>query len=388
MNNAVEITGSPSSAAAAPCWTGSTSRSVGESPGCWGPSGCGKTTLMRCLVGVQQIVGRGHGARPGGRQRPAARPHRLPHAGGERVRRPDRRREPDVLRPGPRPRPVGRRPGDRRRSTSRTPPTRWWARMSGGQRSRASLAVALLGDPDLLVLDEPTVGLDPVLRQQLWQLFHRLADAGSAVLVSSHVMDEAERCDRLLLMREGAVIADGTPAEIRDRTGRSTSRRPSSRSWEARRHEHPDDHRGRRRPGARPAASRPPHDGHAAAPADAADDPAVVDVPGHAGGRVRPDRPEPAGAVPLLHHVPGHQRHDAARALQRHPRTAAADADGQARLPVRLRARLRPDGRPAGRDRGRGQRRSARHGRHRSGLAARRRGGRRRRARHRRWACS
>ena len=91
--------------------------------------------------------------------------------------------------------------------------------MSGGQRSRASLAVALLGDPDLLVLDEPTVGLDPVLRQQLWQLFHRLADAGSAVFVSSHVMDEAERCDRLLLMREGAIIADGSPAEIRDRSG-------------------------------------------------------------------------------------------------------------------------------------------------------------------------
>ena len=91
--------------------------------------------------------------------------------------------------------------------------------LSGGQRSRVSLAVALLGSPDLLVLDEPTVGLDPVLRRDLWELFHRLADAGSTVLVSSHVMDEAERCDRLLLMREGRIIADGSPDEIRERTG-------------------------------------------------------------------------------------------------------------------------------------------------------------------------
>jgi ABC-2 type transport system ATP-binding protein len=92
-------------------------------------------------------------------------------------------------------------------------------KLSGGQLSRASLAVALLGTPDLLVLDEPTVGLDPVLRRDLWGLFHRLADAGAAVLVSSHVMDEAERSDRLLLMREGRIIADGTPDEIRARTG-------------------------------------------------------------------------------------------------------------------------------------------------------------------------
>ncbi|MCW2792334.1 MAG: transporter related protein [Nocardioides sp.] len=93
------------------------------------------------------------------------------------------------------------------------------SRLSGGQLSRASLAVALLGTPDLLVLDEPTVGLDPVLRRDLWALFHRLAESGTAVFVSSHVMDEAERCDRLLLMREGRIIADGTPDEIRQRTG-------------------------------------------------------------------------------------------------------------------------------------------------------------------------
>ncbi len=96
--------------------------------------------------------------------------------------------------------------------------------LSGGQRSRASLAVALLDEPDLLVLDEPTVGLDPVLRRDLWELFHRLADGGAVVLVSSHVMDEAERCDRLLLMREGAIIADDTPSAIKQ-AGRDRRRR-------------------------------------------------------------------------------------------------------------------------------------------------------------------
>ena len=92
-----------------------------------------------------------------------------------------------------------------------TTPTRSSAGSAAASCSRASLAVALLGSPDLLVLDEPTVGLDPVLRRDLWALFHRLADAGAAVFVSSHVMDEADRCDRLLLMREGRIIADDTP---------------------------------------------------------------------------------------------------------------------------------------------------------------------------------
>ncbi|MET9313910.1 ABC transporter ATP-binding protein [Kribbella sp. NPDC003505] len=87
-------------------------------------------------------------------------------------------------------------------------------RLSGGQQSRASLAAALLGDPELLVLDEPTVGLDPVLRRDLWALFHRLADGGATLLVSSHVMDEASRCDRLLLMREGELLADDTPQAL------------------------------------------------------------------------------------------------------------------------------------------------------------------------------
>jgi ABC-2 type transport system ATP-binding protein len=91
--------------------------------------------------------------------------------------------------------------------------------LSGGQLNRASLAVALLGRPELLVLDEPTVGLDPLLRDELWTLFRRLADRGVTLLVSSHVMDEAARCERLLLMREGQILADDTPDALRTATG-------------------------------------------------------------------------------------------------------------------------------------------------------------------------
>ncbi|GAB1646067.1 ABC transporter ATP-binding protein [Krasilnikovia sp. MM14-A1259] len=91
--------------------------------------------------------------------------------------------------------------------------------LSGGQRSRASLACAMLSSPDVLVLDEPTVGQDPVLRVELWAQFHELAARGTTLLVSSHVMDEAGRCDRLLLIREGRLIADDTPAAVRTAAG-------------------------------------------------------------------------------------------------------------------------------------------------------------------------
>ena len=88
-----------------------------------------------------------------------------------------------------------------------------------GTRGRVSLACALVARPDLLVLDEPTVGLDPVLRAELWQRFADLARAGTTLLVSSHVMDEARRCDRLLLLREGRLLADSTPAQLRAQSG-------------------------------------------------------------------------------------------------------------------------------------------------------------------------
>src|SRR3954468_15461748 len=87
--------------------------------------------------------------------------------------------------------------------------------LSGGQRGRVSLACALVGSPEVLVLDEPTVGLDPVLRVELWNRFHALAAAGTTLIVSSHVMDEAGRCDRLLLLRDGELLADETPAGLR-----------------------------------------------------------------------------------------------------------------------------------------------------------------------------
>lgn len=91
--------------------------------------------------------------------------------------------------------------------------------LSGGQKQRVSLAIALLGKPQLLVLDEPTVGLDPALREQLWSLFHSLADQGTTLIISSHVMDEAERCDDLVLIRDGKVLAHASPKKLCTDTG-------------------------------------------------------------------------------------------------------------------------------------------------------------------------
>ncbi len=97
--------------------------------------------------------------------------------------------------------------------------------LSGGQKQRVSLAIALLGDPELLVLDEPTVGLDPVLREQLWKLFRDLAASGKTIIVSSHVMDEAERCEDLLLIRDGKLVAHDTPQRLCEKTGTKTVER-------------------------------------------------------------------------------------------------------------------------------------------------------------------
>lgn len=94
--------------------------------------------------------------------------------------------------------------------------------LSGGQKQRLSLAIALLGNPELLVLDEPTVGLDPVLREDLWKLFRDIRDSGKSIIISSHVMDEAERCDELVLLRDAKVVATGTPAELCEQTGTKT----------------------------------------------------------------------------------------------------------------------------------------------------------------------
>ena len=187
--------------------------------GLLGPSGCGKTTLLRALVGVQRLAG-GSVKVLGAEAGSAPLRHRVGYVTQaasvyddltvlENLRFFGR-----VLGAAPdRPAVVLEQVGLGDHADQVV------GRLSGGQRSRVSLAVALLGSPELLVLDEPTVGLDPVLRRDLWRLFHRLAEEGAAVLVSSHVMDEAERCDRLLLMREGSVIADGPPEEIRRRTG-------------------------------------------------------------------------------------------------------------------------------------------------------------------------
>ncbi|WP_186356147.1 ATP-binding cassette domain-containing protein [Streptomonospora sp. PA3] len=191
----------------------------GEITGLLGPSGCGKSSLMRAVMGVQ-VVAEGRVTVLG---RPAGHPA-LRRRVGYAAQTPSVYADLSVIENLRYFAAVLRAPrSDADRVLAETGLTdhagHEVGRLSGGQRARASLAVALLGAPELLVLDEPTVGLDPVLREELWRLFHTLRDRGTSLLVSSHVMDEAGRCDRLLLMREGAIVAVETPAALRERTG-------------------------------------------------------------------------------------------------------------------------------------------------------------------------
>jgi ABC-2 type transport system ATP-binding protein len=197
--------------------------SLGVRAGCvtglLGPSGCGKTTLMRAIVGVQIVeAGRvlvlGQPAGSPALRRSVGYVTQAPSiyldlsvrenlryfAGTLRV---DRARIDGVIRTVALDQHADQVVGS----------------LSGGEQARASLATALLGEPQVLVLDEPTVGLDPVLRRELWATFARLAQGGATLLVSSHVMDEAEHCDRLLLMRDGKILAEDTPDGLRARTG-------------------------------------------------------------------------------------------------------------------------------------------------------------------------
>ncbi|HET8599164.1 MAG TPA: ABC transporter ATP-binding protein [Segeticoccus sp.] len=191
----------------------------GQVIGLLGPSGSGKTTLMRAVVGVQRVAGGsvtvlGEPAGSAVLRSRVGYVTQAPSVYDDLTVRANLTYFATIL---------GAAPDAVERTLAAVDladhADQRVGRLSGGQRSRVSLAAALVGDPELLVLDEPTVGLDPVLRRDLWELFHRLAGAGTTLLVSSHVMDEATRCDRLLLLREGEVLADDTLAGLLARTG-------------------------------------------------------------------------------------------------------------------------------------------------------------------------
>jgi ABC-2 type transport system ATP-binding protein len=193
----------------------------GSVTGLLGPSGCGKSTLMRSIVGVQVVAGGtvevlGLPAGSKALRRSVGYVTQAPSVYADLTVRENLRYFAAVL---------GAPASDVDRVVEEVGLTSHvdevTSRLSGGQKARVSLAAALLGTPQVLVLDEPTVGLDPVLRRDLWALFHRLADDGATLLVSSHVMDEARRCNRLLLMRDGRILADDTPDALLERTGTS-----------------------------------------------------------------------------------------------------------------------------------------------------------------------
>jgi ABC-2 type transport system ATP-binding protein len=197
----------------------STTVRSGEITGLLGPSGCGKTTLLRSIVGVQEIAGGtvtvlGLPAGSAQLRSRVAYMTQSPSVYGDLSVRENLRFFASVLRAD-----AGAIEDTLATVDLSAEADARVDRLSGGQRSRVSLAVALLADPEVLILDEPTVGLDPVLRRQLWDTFGSLARRGRAIVVSSHVMDEASRCDRLLLMRAGRLISDDSPADLLERTG-------------------------------------------------------------------------------------------------------------------------------------------------------------------------
>ncbi len=198
----------------------------GRITGLIGPSGAGKTTLMRVIVGRQKF---GHGevrvlGHPAGS--PALRP-RMRYMTQELSVYSDLTLEENL-------RYFARMYGYHGRAAKQAATEAidkvsladktgvLVSDLSGGQKQRVSLAIALIGQPELLVLDEPTVGLDPVLREELWSLFRELAATGVTVIVSSHVMDEAERCDDLVLIRDSRIVAHDTPDTLRQRTDSET----------------------------------------------------------------------------------------------------------------------------------------------------------------------
>jgi len=191
---------------------------TGRVTGLLGPSGSGKSTLMRAIVGVQKVLsGRitvlGEQAGSASLRSRVGYMTQASSVYGDLSVRENLRYFARVYGlPGKRADEIIETVGLERRVGAIV------NRLSGGERARVSLGTALLNDPSLLVLDEPTVGLDPVLRRDLWNTFHTLAGRGRTLLVSSHVMDEAERCDDLLLLRGGRLLAAGTPQELRRRT--------------------------------------------------------------------------------------------------------------------------------------------------------------------------
>jgi ABC-2 type transport system ATP-binding protein len=191
----------------------------GTITGVLGPSGCGKTTLIRSVVGTQ-LIASGTVTVLGLPAGSAELRHRVGYVTQDATIYPDLRVVDNV-------RYFASLYGTNADAADEAIAnvgledhrTALCGNLSGGQRTRASLACALVAQPDLLVLDEPTVGLDPVLRVDLWDQFDQLASRGTTLLVSSHVMDEADHCGDLLLLREGRLLAHTTPTKLREDTG-------------------------------------------------------------------------------------------------------------------------------------------------------------------------